>query len=511
MRKVWGVVAVGAAALFAACSEGGVLQPRVSPDVAGGLRPMGTHVAPTLVPDNPSCSALGLTGTIIELKIDPPNSGQYSLGPLTVDFTTDGTTWSFVSNIPVMAAISKGGNAANVYYYTPPVLADAGLVSPDNESGGPAGLSHATLCVNEDEIILAGLRVSKTADTRLTRTWDWDIDKVGDQTNLTLSPGQTFIVNYDVTVSATSTDSDWEVYGDIVITNTNLAPGPAITINTVADLVPPAATVSCPGGLPQSVAAQASLTCSYVASTGGPGSGINTATVNATYLTATGDFEAQDPWNFADATITKEDDCVSVDDNLAGVLGNVCVDQLPKTFEYTLNVGPYAECGTYSFDNTATFTTNTTGSTGSDNHFIDIDVPCGVCTLTPGYWKTHSKYGPAPYDNTWELLGEDTPFFWSGKTYYQALWTPPQGNVYYILAHAYIATKLNHLNGSSSTTAVNTALAAAETFFGSKTPAQALSLTRAQRNALIAHAQTLDNYNNGITGPGHCSEESSSS
>ena len=71
------------------------------------------------------------------------------------------------------------------------------------------------------------------------------------------------------------------------------------------------------------------------------------------------------------------------------------------------------------------------------------------CTLTPGYWKTHSKYGPAPYDATWAEIGEDTPFFASGKTWYDALWTEPKGGeAYYILAHAYIAAALNFKNGA---------------------------------------------------------------
>ena len=36
---------------------------------------------------------------------------------------------------------------------------------------------------------------------------------------------------------------------------------------------------------------------------------------------------------------------------------------------------------------------------------VDVDVPClGGCTLTPGYWKTHSEFGPAPYDDNWANL-----------------------------------------------------------------------------------------------------------
>ena len=65
--------------------------------------------------------------------------------------------------------------------------------------------------------------------------------------------------------------------------------------------------------------------------------------------------------------------------------------------------------------------------------------PSGGCTLTSGYWKTHSEFGPAPYNDTWAQLpnGASTTFFLSGKTYYQVLWTPAfMGNSYYILAHA---------------------------------------------------------------------------
>jgi hypothetical protein len=98
---------------------------------------------------------------------------------------------------------------------------------------------------------------------------------------------------------------------------------------------------------------------------------------------------------------------------------------------------------------------------------IDINVPCGGgCTLTPGYWKTHSSYGPAPYDDTWAQIGEDTIFFLSGQSYYDVLWTNPEGNAYYILAHAYIAAQLNLLNGASAPAEVDVALAMADVLLG---------------------------------------------
>ena len=53
----------------------------------------------------------------------------------------------------------------------------------------------------------------------------------------------------------------------------------------------------------------------------------------------------------------------------------------------------------------------------TDTNTIHVDVHCETgCTLTQGYWKTHSTYGPASKpDATWNLLpgglGPDTVFF----------------------------------------------------------------------------------------------------
>ncbi|NSW75855.1 MAG: hypothetical protein HPY68_03610 [Candidatus Atribacteria bacterium] len=130
----------------------------------------------------------------------------------------------------------------------------------------------------------------------------------------------------------------------------------------------------------------------------------------------------------------------------------------------------------------------------------------GGCTYTQGHWRTHSKYDdPKKYDDTWALIGEDTTFFKSGQTYYQVLWTPPQGNVYYQLAHQYIAAKLNILNGASSTPEVDGIMGWAWNFFNTYTPTAFLDpVIAGQANY---YASRLDEYNNGYIGPGHCSTE----
>lgn len=129
------------------------------------------------------------------------------------------------------------------------------------------------------------------------------------------------------------------------------------------------------------------------------------------------------------------------------------------------------------------------------------------CTYTQGYWKTHSEFGPAPYDATWAQLanGASTTFYLSGKSWYEVFWTAPGGNAYFNLAHQYMAAKLSIMNGADGS-AVASEIAAAEALFAAYTPAQigALRGNSALRAQFLALAGTLDNYNNGLIGPGHC-------
>jgi hypothetical protein len=203
------------------------------------------------------------------------------------------------------------------------------------------------------------------------------------------------------------------------------------------------------------------------------------------------------------------DECATVTDSAAGALGTFCAASSPFTADvtYAVTVGPYAVCGEYTVENLATLVTNDSGTRLTDGWPLAVQVPCAAgCTLTQGYWKTHSRYGPAPYDDAWWLVGEETAFYLSGNTWYGVLRTPPRGNVYYILAHQYIAARLNVLNGASTTPEVADALAEAGVFFGAYTPVQAAALSKPLRARYIAVAGVLGRYNEGEIGPGHCSE-----
>lgn len=351
--------------------------------------------------------------------------------------------------------------------------------------------------------------VSKDAHTSFTRTWEWRIDKSGDQTDLTLAIGEVFAVNYDVTVSAVSVDSDWMVTGDITVMN----PHPTDAMNvTLTDIVSPdiAATLDCGGVLV--VPAASSATCGYSADLPDGSMRTNTATATMNAI----DFMAQADVDFATATMTEVDECIDVFDDHGGFLGTVCADQAPITFQYSLDVGPYETCGTYEFVNIASFITNDTGSTGNDSWTVNVTVPCPGCTLTQGYWKTHndSHWGGAPTDDNWMNIGDwdgDTVMegeqedFVPGLTWFEVFTTPVQGRVWYQLAHQWMAAYLNMLNGASTTPAVDSALTNGWAWLASHDPD--VKLKGAAASDPKNWASILGSYNEGLIGPGHCDEQ----
>lgn len=126
------------------------------------------------------------------------------------------------------------------------------------------------------------------------------------------------------------------------------------------------------------------------------------------------------------------------------------------------------------------------------------------CTRTQGYWKTHApnsknnKNGKTKVDPAWGSLYDD-PFFTSGKTYMEVLETAPKGgDAYYILAHQYIAAKLNLAAGASMPTNVRSVYDMATAYFMSPTT------STVSRSTLLQWAELLTAYNEGRVGPGSC-------
>ncbi len=460
-------------------------------------------VAPTYVAGNPTCQDQGFA---LGFKPEPQNSpsGTYALpgSSGTVTVTSNGTglvSWS--STIGIDAVIVKGGPNANVYVYNPESMGDTNLVTPMNNQE-PYGLSHVEFCYDLE------VQVSKTAVTSYARDWDWTIDKSADATNLLLSTGQVYPVNYTVVVGGSSSDSNYMVSGTVTVMNPDLAH--SATITSITDQVSGlgmTTLLSCGVTFPYVLPAGQSLVCSYAQGLPDASARVNTATVVTSGAVGGGSGTAAVTFG---APTTETDECVNVSDNQfvlspSQLCGGVAV--LPYTYTYTQQLS-YATCGEHRFVNTATLVTNDTQTTVTDSWTVTVTIPCVLgCTLTQGYWKTHADPTRKQYDSTWQLIGASgagTTFYASGMTWLQVFNTAPKGNAYYILAHQYMAAKLNVLNGASTTPAVAVALTWANTWFGSHTPSS--NLSKLEKAQVIAVASLLDNYNNGLVGPGHCSE-----
>jgi hypothetical protein len=550
---------VGAAMLLIAVPAVSALALDAGTD-PGGEPSTGLGIDPMFITGNPTCSGPGSPAGIslgyangFKPQNPPPGSGDFNSGELTVNFPGDpdnqldleivGKFLDWESTLGIDAVIVKGGPNADAFVYQTNLgegteaFADTGLHAPVDAKNPNTttdddyfDISHVEFCYDYE------VEVEKTADTSYTRTWTWTIEKSADQTDLLLAEGQQLTVNYEVTVDATFLDSDFAVSGDIDITNPD--PNNDATIVSVDDVLTPgdmAATVDCGIDVtfPHTLASGETLECTYSKSVADTSVELNTATVTTSGAVGGGSDTADVIWGDPTDLV---DECIEVSDtnDTGGVLPDtVCatVDDLPVTFKYSLDFGanPNAdvvlECGENSHPNTASFVTtnddNDTGATGESTWTVDAEVACeDGCTLTQGYWKTHSHNGPAPEDDAWFALGDvdndgtsegaDEPFFLSGKTYYQVLWTPPAGNVYYVLAHQYIAAQLNILNGADVPVGVQTAFDSATALFETYTPAQVAAAKGPTGNTLrsmfTSAAMILDDYNNGLTGPGHCTE-----
>jgi hypothetical protein len=120
------------------------------------------------------------------------------------------------------------------------------------------------------------------------------------------------------------------------------------------------------------------------------------------------------------------------------------------------------------------------------------------CTFTQGYWKNHTTVWPVSS----LTLGANT---YTQAQLLQILGQPVQGNGSISLAHQLIATLVNIANGASPTavqSCVNTAQSMLSACGANKIPP--IGTCNLTTSSTSSTTQCLDNWNNGITGPGHC-------
>jgi hypothetical protein len=246
-------------------------------------------------------------------------------------------------------------------------LADANPDAEFKPGVDPSDCKYDAFKVQEGNVVppAANLTASKTAAATYTRQYTWHIDKSANTDKVYTAGGADGSADYTVKVSHDAgSDSGWAVSGDITVTNPESFP---VTVD-IADSIP-GGTCSVTNETGVVVAGPGSETRSYTCTFGSnPGSGTNTATITwaATSAYQGGSTTATEGFTFDDPT-SLVDECVKVDDtNPAGPQGqNVCVgDANPTTISYTGTVS--GEAGTCTDNkNTASFTTNDTGSEDS--------------------------------------------------------------------------------------------------------------------------------------------------
>lgn len=118
------------------------------------------------------------------------------------------------------------------------------------------------------------------------------------------------------------------------------------------------------------------------------------------------------------------------------------------------------------------------------------------CTYTQGFWKTHPEAWPVAN----LTLGTVN---YTAAQLMLIFNQPAAGNGLISLSHQLIAAKLNIAQGATPTAAVTAAIAAADAMIGALVvpPIGGGSLAPGATSGLTS---TLDDFNQGITGPGHC-------
>ncbi len=126
------------------------------------------------------------------------------------------------------------------------------------------------------------------------------------------------------------------------------------------------------------------------------------------------------------------------------------------------------------------------GSSGGDN-----------CVRTQGYWKNHSAHATNPSQQIPWPISEETPI--CSSTWFEVINTAPHGDPWFILAHQWIAAKLNVASGADPSVLGGDLDEAGNLLANNCNGLSGDDATRA-----IALASELDDYNNGRSGPPHC-------
>ena len=165
------------------------------------------------------------------------------------------------------------------------------------------------------------------------------------------------------------------------------------------------------------------------------------------------------------------------------------------------------ECGTTYVFRVFAHATSTLNRSEFTPNLRCSTLPCepqpSNCTYTQGYWKTHGPIPTGNNTNMWPVTSLTLGTVNYTDLELQAIFnTPAAGNGLISLAHQLLAAKLNIANGADGTS-VAASIAAADALIGGLVvpPVGSGTLPNSTTSSLIS---TLNSYNNGLIGPGHC-------
>jgi hypothetical protein len=310
------------------------------------------------------------------------------------DLTVDGLVY------PASGWTNSGGGQN--WHYTIPIVGDFPPESASVDYTGTLG-SNPILTIsgcNEgggNTPTAVDPSVTKDAVGSYDNSYVWTIGKTVDKTAVDVTPGTTATFTYTVTVSHDGgTVGNVGVAGTITAINLNAGD---IVLSSVTDQLSDLTDCDVDTSAGFTVAAGGTTEYPYTCDLGStvPTEPItNTAEIdwNHQVLSDSSDLAAgsatftTDPISFTENAI---DECVSVSDSIdpnsphGFCVGDVGDPTFSFVYSRTVNAPALGTCTSY--DNTATFTANDSGATGSDSKRVT------ACTfnapLTIGYWKTH--------------------------------------------------------------------------------------------------------------------------
>ena len=237
---------------------------------------------------------------------------------------------------------------------------------------------------------------SKTANGSYTQPYSWGITKSVDKT-LVEQSGNSFTFTYTVAVTRTAQSiTGIQVKGAISVNNTNSV---NITIDSVSDQLSDSAGTCSLDGSPSFPASipPGTTSYSYTCAISGtvPSGETNNATVTwSTQVLSNGATlpgSTDTPSHSVAYTASLVDDCVNLTDPNApsGTFPNPVCASASFTYKKTVTATG-GSCTTVN--NTATFITNTTSTTGSDSQKVEL---CNEATgaLTMGFWQNKNGQG----------------------------------------------------------------------------------------------------------------------